>query len=250
MAYLNLEGAKVFYTAKGSGFPLVFLHGNSASGKMYANIRKHYTQDFKVITFDFPGHGKSSRLKEFPTDFWYENAKVATKFIEALGFDKVNLVGSSGGAIVALNIGLEAPALVNKIVADSFPGEYVNVEMINQLEEERDLAKNNLIKRMFWFVNHGNDWRKIVDLDTEMNIRFAKESGMYFHKKLSELCVPVLFTGSKQDESITNLEEIYLAMQENVSNSQVAIFEKGKHPAILTRARDISNTIKTFLKNE
>ena len=43
---------------------------------------------------------------------------------EESNYKKVNLIGTSGGALVAINVALERPDLVNKIVADSFEGEF------------------------------------------------------------------------------------------------------------------------------
>ena len=53
MSYFEFEGKKIFYSENGSGRPLLLLHGNTASSKMFEHIVGEYTDDFKVITLDF-----------------------------------------------------------------------------------------------------------------------------------------------------------------------------------------------------
>ena len=47
----------------------------------------------------------------------------------------------------------------------------------------------------------GADWEKVVDIDTEALLKCAEEKCPLFHKPLEELKIPILFMGSKEDES-------------------------------------------------
>jgi pimeloyl-ACP methyl ester carboxylesterase len=69
MAYFKFDNNNVYYKIVGNGKPLLLLHGNTVSSKMFNSILKVYSKNHKVITLDFPGHGKSSRLDKFETDF-------------------------------------------------------------------------------------------------------------------------------------------------------------------------------------
>ena len=71
---------------------------------------------------DFLGNGKSDRVNKFPADLWISQAQQVIALIEHLGLEKVNLLGTSGGAWVAVNTALERPDLIAKVVADSFDG--------------------------------------------------------------------------------------------------------------------------------
>lgn len=57
-----------------SGKPVVFLHGDTASSKMFEFLLPLYTDHFKVILIDFLGNGKSDRVEELPEDLWQEQA--------------------------------------------------------------------------------------------------------------------------------------------------------------------------------
>ena len=123
MSYFVFENKRLYYNEFGTGKPLLFLHGNTASSNMYAQIVNKYKQDFKVILLDFLGHGKSDKLNEFPIDLWFYEAQQVIAFLKHKQYTDVNIIGSSGGAIVAINVALEVPELVSKVIADSFEGE-------------------------------------------------------------------------------------------------------------------------------
>lgn len=55
MAYFYYAGKRIFYTESGSGIPCVFLHGNTASSKMFQFILPLYEQTMGIVLLDFWG---------------------------------------------------------------------------------------------------------------------------------------------------------------------------------------------------
>ena len=78
---------------------------------MFELLLPLYEDLFHVILIDFLGHGKSDRIEEFPAELWMEEARQTIALLEHLKLEKVNLVGTSGGAWVAVNTALERPEL-------------------------------------------------------------------------------------------------------------------------------------------
>lgn len=68
MSYFEFDGKEVFYQEIGDGRPLLLLHGNTASSKMFELVIEMYTGIRKVVLIDFLGHGRSQRLERFPAD--------------------------------------------------------------------------------------------------------------------------------------------------------------------------------------
>lgn len=196
MAYFNYQHQKIFYRIAGKGDPLLLIHGNSVSSEMFSPVLTLFSESFKVILYDFPGHGRSSRVEEYERDSWYYNAEVAHALLEQLNLAKVNVIGTSGGALVGINLALEHPGKVNCLVADSFEGEAPLGSYIKTLKEDREKDKENSFAKDFWMDMHGSDWEKVVDLDSDMNTAFASTGKSFFHKSISELQVPALLTGS------------------------------------------------------
>ncbi len=250
MPYFKFNNNNVYYNIVGEGIPLLLLHGNTVSSKMFNPIFKLYSKNYKVISLDLPGHGKSSRLDKFETDFWFYNSQVCFALLEKLKLDNVSVIGTSGGALIAINLCLEFPERVNYLFADSFLGDYPLPSFINSLKEDREKGKNKFLAKIFWFMNHGLDWKKIVDLDTEMQIEFSKKGKSFFHKSISELKVPTLLIGSLKDEYCDNIDEIYGNLGKKNSKLKIHLFETGNHPALLSNKNDFYELVNNTLKND
>lgn len=252
MSYFIFENKKIYYSECGTGRPLLFLHGNTASSNMYAQIADRYKQDFNVILLDFLGHGKSDRLNEFPIDLWFYEAMQVIAFLKEKNYSDVNIIGSSGGAMVALNVALEAPELVGKVVADSFEGEKPNKIFTENLLTDRANAKADDNARMFYSYMHGSDWEQIVDNDTAAIIRHEKEIRRFFHKSLNLLKADILLTGSKEDEFMSAvaddyLENTYKDMIQKIGHGKIHLFNSGGHPAMITNQDEFYKISRDFL---
>ena len=249
MPYFKYDNKKVYYKIKGLGTPLLLLHGNTVSSKMFSQIIRKYAKEFQVILLDFPGHGKSDRLTEFEIDFWFYNSKVANALINELKLENTCVIGTSGGALVAINLALEHPEKVKYLIADSFEGEYPLPSYISSIENDRERDKKKILAKLVWYFCHGADWKKIVDLDTKVNIEFSKTEKSFFHKSISELNIPTLFTGSMEDEYCDYLDKIYGSLQEQNKDLKIHLFEKGSHPAIISNKEKFLKLIKEEIKN-
>ena len=100
MSYFRYEDKQIYYEESGEGSPLILLHGNTSCGKMFDPIVPVFAAKYRVIVPDFLGNGRSERIEKWPSDLWFDWAK------------KVKLIGSSGGALAAINVALEYPELI------------------------------------------------------------------------------------------------------------------------------------------
>ena len=251
MPFFKYGDKSIFYEEYGTGEPLVFLHGNTASSKMFELLMPLYEENFRCILIDFLGNGKSDRVDRFSPDMWYDEALQVIALAEHLHDGKVNLIGTSGGAWAALNAALERPDLFDKVVADSFDGRTLNDDFADHLLSERKMAKANLQARQFYAWCQGADWEKVVNLDTEALLICANEKHPLFRKPLEKMKVPVLFTGSREDEMCRkNLEQEYREMADLIPNATVQMFEHGGHPAIASNAEQVAKSIYNFIYNK
>lgn len=248
MAFFKYGDKNIYYNETGAGSPVVLLHGDTASSKMFEYIIPLYANSFRVILMDFLGNGQSDRVEEFPPDLWYSQAQQVIAFLEYLDYGKVNLIGTSGGAWVAVNAALERPDLVHKVVADSFDGRTLQNGFSENLLKERMDAKNDDFSRQFYEWCQGEDWETVVDLNTKALIECADSKFPLFHKPLELLKLPILFVGSMEDTMCRrNLDEEYRQMEQLVSNGKTYLFPTGNHPAILSNAEKFADIVKDFL---
>jgi pimeloyl-ACP methyl ester carboxylesterase len=250
MAYFNYQSHKVFYQEIGDGTPLLLLHGNTASSVMFYEIATKYAQDYKVILMDFLGCGKSERVPCWAEDLWYDEAMQAICLLYEKGYQKVNIIGTSGGALAALNIALERPDLVSKLIADSFEGEYANPAITETIRIGREVSKQNDGAKMFYEMMNGPDWEAVIDADTQAVISHASHIGGFFHKPLTGLRADILLTGSREDSLFPAgfYAELFAQILRKIGHGQQYLFEHGDHPAMLSNQEDFVAMSKTFFE--
>ena len=61
-------GRSMFYQEAGEGPVLIFLHGNTASSRLFEPLLPLYTPHFRCVLLDFLGNGRSDRVESFPAD--------------------------------------------------------------------------------------------------------------------------------------------------------------------------------------
>lgn len=252
MSFFTFQHKQIYYQELGHGAPLLLLHGNTASSAMFEEAAKRYMKNHTVILIDFLGHGKSERTQEIPSNLWFLEAQQVIAFLEEKNYTKVNLIGSSGGALVAINVALERPDLVHKVIADSFEGEYPLQAFIETISEQQELSKQDKGIQEFYVSMHGDDWEQVVDWDTQAVKRHFQEIGKFFHNPLEDFIPPLLFTGSKEDEFILQLdanyiEKTYSNMIQKIGHGEIFLFEKGNHPAMLSNLDAFVRITENFL---
>ena len=248
MPYFEYNSKKIYYEEIGTGFPTIFLHGNTASSKMFANIIPLFSTNFHVVLLDFAGNGYSGRLDCFPTDLWYEEALQVIRLIEVKNYKKVNLIGTSGGALVAINVALERPDLINKIVADSFEGEVALDSFASNIQNEREVSKTIPEIKDFYQYNHGADWERVIDKDTAAIKQHYITIKKFFHHALTDLKCDFLFTGSQEDRFMPGdfFECTYNTLIQKIGHGKKYIFKTGNHPAMISNAINFANIVTEF----
>lgn len=98
--YAADSGGRLWYEESGAGTPIVFIHGWCMSSAVWRLQREGLSDSFRVITFDLPGHGKSTMpvggfcIKECAVEL--------AGLFESLGLHKALLAGWSLGSMIAL----------------------------------------------------------------------------------------------------------------------------------------------------
>ena len=249
MPHVTVEGKKLHYVISGSGeHALLLLHGNTASSRMFQPVLPLYEKHFSVLTMDFLGHGNSDRLEEFSPDLWHSQAMQAARLLDALNLRAANVIGTSGGALVALNLALEHPDLVRKVIADSFEGEIALDAVASTIAAERARAKSDASAVRFWRDCHGEDWEVVVDNDTQAIVRHHTTIKSFFHRELSSMNMPVLLTASHGDEfaAIVRFPETYADMLRKIPLGETHFFPAGGHPALLSNPAAFAELAEGF----
>lgn len=106
----------IAYQVSGKGFPLVLIHAGGLDQQMWEQQVKTFSKNYKVITYDVRGHGKSQNKQDRLLEIDDLKAVLAKE-----GVTDFHLVGLSFGAIIALDHVINEPGQVQKLVLAS-PG--------------------------------------------------------------------------------------------------------------------------------
>jgi len=82
-----------------------------------------------------------------------------------------------------------------------------------------------------------------------MLINFSKSGNSFFHKAISELSVPALLTGSKEDEFLDSLDKIYTDLKTKNEDLNIHMFETGSHPAMLSNKDAFYELVKERIES-
>jgi pimeloyl-ACP methyl ester carboxylesterase len=236
---------QLFYREEGSGPLLLILPGNTASSASHAGELAYFGQRFHTVALDFLGTGQSDRLEEWPETWWEIGAHATAALIEHLGEESALVIGTSGGAIVALLLALHHPERVRGVIADS------TVERLTKASIKRAVdgrAERTPEQIAFWIVAHGDDWEDVVAADSDMLLRFVKKTGGYWAKdRLGEITCPVLLTASLEDPLLPKVGKQIMSMSKQLPNSRAFLTGGGEHPLMWSRPEDFRKVVDYFL---
>lgn len=103
MPEVEVDGTALYYEEKGVGLPLLFIHGMCGDARVWADQMERLSGQFRCIAYDRRGHTRSP-LGNMERRTVELHADDAAGLIDALGMVPCVLVGSSGGARVAVDV--------------------------------------------------------------------------------------------------------------------------------------------------
>lgn len=240
------DGLSLFYREKGHGSLLLILPGNTASSVCHEGELDCFSQYYHAVSVDFRGTGKSQRLSSWPDDWWSKCADDVASLISHLGENKCIVMGTSGGANIALLLAIRYPMNVSSVIADSC-AEYFYPEDLRKEVANRGLQTKEQIE--FWKYANGDDWEDVVRADSELLMDFADNGGDLFKGKLGAIECPVLFTGSLKDSFIPDIAEQNIRMTKQIQNSATFLSNDGDHPFMWNCPELFRSVSYQFLKN-
>jgi pimeloyl-ACP methyl ester carboxylesterase len=117
--FLEVNGVRLHYIDRGHGDPVVLIHGNGTMIQDFtiSGLVDELAARHRVIVFDRPGYGYSSR----PRALWTPRAQanLLGKALPQLGIGQAVVLGHSWGTLVAVALALQAPILVRSLVLAS-----------------------------------------------------------------------------------------------------------------------------------
>ncbi|WP_406037360.1 alpha/beta hydrolase [Micromonospora sp. NBC_00898] len=107
--------AEIFYEIHGDGPPLLLIPGGPGVSAVYQALGNQLADRWTVITYDLPGHGRSSGPRDRDNTV-RDQADLAAQLLAHLGRSRSTVFGTSYGAVIAVDMLARHPSLVQALV--------------------------------------------------------------------------------------------------------------------------------------
>ena len=246
----------IFIRDEGEGFPLVLVHGFLGSSVMWKPQIDFFKDNFRVITPDLPGYGKSNKAKSHNSI--QSIANLLLDCLEEKKIDKFHLLGHSMGGMVVQEMAKKRGDKILKLVCYStgprgeMPGRFETVDQSRENIKKNGLEVTAKNIAQTWFVL--GEKAKYFDLCLEAGKQTSIEAAdnaliaiKNWHgvKNLQDIKNNTLIIWGDKDKSY-NLEQVQ-TLEKNISDSNLVIFKGCAHNVHLEQPDQFNHTIKDFL---
>lgn len=118
--FITVRGVRLHYVERGTGTPLILLHGNGSMVEDFlsSGLIDLAAKKYRVIAFDRPGFGHSERPR---STIWTPaaQAELMAAAIKEIGVSRAIVLGHSWGTLVALALAVKYPRKVQALVLAS-----------------------------------------------------------------------------------------------------------------------------------
>lgn len=256
MPEVTANGLKIHYRDVGEGFPIVFLHGFTASARNWALTVPSLRDRFRCVSIDHPGHGQSE--KPAGTAFYAlpNMAVAAYAAIRAIGIEQCYLVGHSMGGMISQHVILDHPDLVRGLVlVDTAAAALTGFESWS--EKLRQTARADGIEAVF-DLRSKNDpraadpvflrlWREqflMTSVDAYIGGSLAMRDREPLLDRLASLSVPALIVCGENDESFLQPSR---DLQAAIDGSELTIIAGAGHSPATEKPADFNRALSGFL---
>jgi pimeloyl-ACP methyl ester carboxylesterase len=281
--WLQLGSVRVHHTHGGRGSPVLFIHGLGSSGYMEWRFNMEEAAGrHRVFAPDLPGFGRSEKPRaRYGVPYF---TRFIEHYMEERGLRSASVVGASLGGRIALELALESPRLVRKLVLVNAlglgrPNVHVSYglvtiprlgeAMMNVAREALRWAPSRTIRRVAArYAGASSDLTRTMDDAYLDNLRelYAAEgyhnaylatvrslvtpkavmSGQYdMSKRLNELKIPVQLIWGADDP----LFPVAHAARAHslIERSRLTVIEGAGHTPQAERPEEFNRVLDTFL---
>lgn len=184
--YINDGDIDVHITEWGDkGKPIIFcLHGLGSTSLSFIEIAEELKEEFRFISIDAPGHGKTSAFNDEVKYEYPQLAKWLNRILELLEVDTFYFLSHSWGSFVSLYYIVEFPEKINgAILIDG--GYQTKWRSEKSIEQEIDFFQKDFEEYVF------NSWNDFFASEREAYSRWSpllemavKDLGLELNKKV------------------------------------------------------------------
>jgi pimeloyl-ACP methyl ester carboxylesterase len=170
--YYQTPGFRTRVIEAGKGVPLILMHGGGGHAETYSRNLKRLAQVCRPMAIDFCWHGLSSKPPYRQGNWCRQFTEQVLELMDAIGADKAHLEGESLGGWICMDMAINFPDRVDKVILNTawgmeMPG--ADTADLDSLRETSINALNNptpelIRKRLDWLMPLGGVTDELVTL--------------------------------------------------------------------------------------
>ncbi len=106
--FTSSDDRRLFFEDTGSGTPVLCLAGLTRNSKDFSFLTPHLG-DMRVIAMDYRGRGRSDHDPDFMNYNVLRESQDAIELLDHIGLDRVNVIGTSRGGLIAMALAASHP---------------------------------------------------------------------------------------------------------------------------------------------
>ena len=237
--YAAVNGLKMYYEIRGTGKPLVVLHGAFGWAADYPALAKNR----QLIVIELQGHGHTADIDRPLT---YEQlADDTAALLKYLKVEQADFFGYSMGGNVALAVAIRHPNLVGKVAINGSNfgkiEDAYDAETVKQFKSmPADFAPPMLKDPYDKVAPDPKQWPVLVAKVKKMGLEFKG----FAREDMKSIKAPVLITLG--DHDVVRAEHA-VQMLRLIPNAQLAVIPGGDHFTLWTSPDKVLSPIAEFL---
>jgi pimeloyl-ACP methyl ester carboxylesterase len=262
MPMASVNGANLYYEARGSGSPVLLIMGATGDGGHFETLADLLADEFTVITYDRRGNGRSPLPAGWTTTSAEEQADDAAALVDSLAVGPMAVFGTSSGANFALWMLTRHPALVRGAVLHD-PAVYAVLDDFDAVRSPlQAVARQSMaeggprlaVERCWQYIAGDDAWTQLSPtlrerICSSASTLFNVELGTYElsipeEHALAAIAVPVLLVVSADGHDF--FAEIAGRLSRRLGAQVVTT--PGRHGAYHDRPEELTEAMRPFLR--
>ncbi|MGE7904902.1 alpha/beta fold hydrolase [Peribacillus sp. NPDC094092] len=255
MPMLDVDGSSLYYSVKGNGVPIVFIHPPVLTSVNFQYQMEELSKEFKVITFDIRGHGRS-QYSRLPVTYplIIEDIK---HLLDHLKIKKAIICGySTGGSIVLEYLLTCADRALGGIVIGGMP-EVRDKYLKQKISLGISLANKDAVPILALSISwsNSNTEKLFTEMFNEALKGNARNIEQYYHyglhynctHQLEKINLPILLVYGKKDKPLHPYANL---LHDRLPFTELKFIDHAKHQIPTKAANDLNESIKCFIHTQ
>jgi len=257
MPLARLRGLDTYYEIRGTGEPLLLIHGLGSSTQDWEYQVERFASLYTVVTYDVRGHGQSAKPRGRYSVAQF--AEDAAALVEHLRLGPVHVQGISMGGMIAFQLAVDRPDLLRSLTIVNSGPEMV----LRTLRQRIAIYQRFVIVRLMGMRKMGEVLSKVLlplphqeQLRATFVERWARNHpGAYLRAlraligwsvtpRLSAIHCPTLVVSADQDYTPVAYKQYYVKA---IPGAELAVVADSRHMLPVERPSEYNDVVMEFL---